>query len=359
MSLARIAGRQAILTIGMVFASVYLSLSTLGCSAESSVPAAPSGTVWVAGGEFTMGSDGPLALSREKPPHRVKVDGFFMDLTPVTNAQFQAFVDATGYVTTAEKPANLTEIMKQFPPGTPEPDLEMLAPASVVFTPPLGEVPLDNHFQWWSYVKGADWRHPGGCDTSIEGKDDHPVVQISWYDAAAYAEWAGKRLPTEAEWEFAARGGLDGKVNVWGDEPVMDHTRRANTWQGTFPNQDSKDDGYSGTSPVRAFAPNGYGLYDMAGNVWEWCSDNYRADTFALRAGDGLVVNPTGPHTSFDHREKYAEKRVQKGGSYLCNDSYCSGYRPSAREPGSPDTGTGHTGFRCVTTLNSGDRTKR
>jgi len=257
-------------------------------------------------------------------------------------------------VTTAERPADLAEIMKQVAPGTPEPDPEMLAPASVVFTPPAGRVPLDDHFRWWSYVKGADWRHPGGPGSSIEGKSDHPVVQVSWYDATAYAEWAGKRLPTEAEWEFAARGGLDGKVNVWGDEPLAEDAGRVNTWQGSFPNEDLGHDGYSGTSPVRSFQPNGYGLYDMAGNVWEWCLDHYRPDAYAQRAGGGLVVDPKGPSSSFDPRESFAEKRVQKGGSYLCNDSYCSGYRPSAREPGSPDTGTGHTGFRCVMASSSG-----
>lgn len=317
-------------------------------AATSQTP--PDGMVWIPGGEFTMGSDDPLARPREKPPHRVKVDGFFMDATPVTNAQFRAFVEATGYLTTAEKPADLAEIMKQLPPGTPEPELEMLEPASVVFSPPEGQVPLNNHFQWWSYVKRADWRHPQGPDSSIEGKDDHPVVQVSWYDAVAYARWANKRLPTEAEREFAARGGLDGKVNVWGDEPLTDENCHINTFQGTFPNENSAIDGFLGTSPVRAFQPNGYGLYDVAGNVWEWCWDLYHANIYQSRAGTELTVNPLGPARSYDPRDSYAEKRVQKGGSYLCNDSYCSGYRPSAREAGSPDTGTSHTGFRCIVT---------
>ena len=321
-----------------------------GCSVRDESATPQPGMIWVSGGEFTMGSDDPLARPRERPPHRVKVAGFFMDATPVTNAQFRVFVEATGYTTTAEKPADLAEIMKQLAPGTPEPDPAMLEPASVVFTPPARKVPIDDHFQWWSYVKGADWRHPGGPGSSIEGKAAHPVVQVSWFDATAYAEWAGKRLPTEAEWEFAARGGLDGKVNVWGNEPLVDDAGRVNTWQGAFPSEDLAHDGYRGTSPVRAFQPNGYGLFDMAGNVWEWSSDYYRADTFALRAGDGLIVDPKGPSTSLDPRERFAEKRVQKGGSYLCNDSYCSGYRPSAREPASPDTGTGHSGFRCVMT---------
>lgn len=209
-------------------------------------------------------------------------------------------------------------------------------------------MPLNNHFQWWNYVKGADWRHPDGPGSSIVGKDDYPVVQVSWFDAMAYAEWAGKRLATEVEWEFAARGGLDGKVNVWGDESHKDDDGRANTWQGSFPNKNTEEDGYAATSPVRAFAPNGFGLYDMAGNVWEWCADYYREDTFAQRVRSKLTVNPTGPTISYDPREPFAVKRVQKGGSYLCSDSYCSGYRPSAREPGSPDTGSGHVGFRCV-----------
>lgn len=308
----------------------------------------PEGMIAIPGGEFTMGSDDALARPREQPAHRVRVDAFYMDATPVTNAQFREFVEATGYVTIAEKPADLEEIMAQLPPGTPEPDPEMLEPASIVFTPPPGPVPLDNHFRWWSYVKGADWRHPLGPDSSIEGKDDHPVVQVSWYDAQAYAEWAGKRLPTEAEWEFAARGGLDSQPYTWGDEHPDATDNHANIWQGNFPGENAKGDGFEGTSPVKTFPANGYGLYDMSGNVWEWTADNYRPDAYRLRAGQSLVENPTGPEKSLDPNEPYTPKRVQKGGSYLCHDSYCSGYRPSAREPGSPDTGTAHTGFRCV-----------
>lgn len=325
--------------------SIFAVVSALADDAS----APPKGMVRIPGGEFTMGSDDPLSFPRERPPHRVRVDAFYMDVTPVTNAQFRAFVEDTGYVTTAEKPVDLDEIMKQVPPGTPEPPPEALAPSSIVFTPPEGPVHDQNFFRWWNYVKGADWKHPGGPGTSIEGKDDHPVVHVSWFDAVAYAKWAGKRLPTEAEWEFAARGGLEGKVNVWGDEPVS--PGRANTWQGTFPHENTKADGFVSTSPVRAFAPNGYGLYDMAGNVWEWCADYYRADLFAQRASKDVTVNPKGPETSFDPREPYAKKRVQKGGSYLCNDSYCSGYRPSGREASTPDTGSSHTGFRCVKSI--------
>jgi formylglycine-generating enzyme required for sulfatase activity len=358
-----IAKSKARARIGLItlFVSVFgaLSVSCDSNSTDSDIEAtantAPDGMVWIPEGEFTMGSDDPLSRRREQPPHRVKVDGFFMDSTPVTNAQFRAFVEATGHLTTSERPTDLAEIMKQLPPGTPEPDPEMLAPASIVFTPPDRPVPTDNYFQWWTYVKGANWRHPEGPGSSIEGKDDHPVVHVSWDDATAYAKWVGKRLATEAEWEFAARGGLDGTVNVWGDEPLTDDSARANTWQGTFPNKNDARDGYGGTSPVRTYQPNGYRLFDMAGNVWEWCSDFYRVDTYASRSQNALTLNPAGPESSLDPNEPYAIKRVQKGGSYLCNDSYCSGYRPSAREPGSPDTGSAHTGFRCAMTPSAAD----
>ena len=211
-------------------------------------------------------------------------------------------------------------------------------------------MPLDNHARWWRWQPGADWRHPRGPDDSIKGLENHPAVHISWEDAAAYAAWAGKRLPTEAEWEFAARGGLDGKPFVWGEDKPTNDAPPANIWQGTFPNRDLARDGFSGTAPVKSFPPNGYGLYDMAGNVWEWVADWYRNDTFQKRAQRQAIENPQGPDDSFDPQEPYTSKRVIRGGSYLCNDSYCSGYRPSARMKTDPLTGLSHTGFRCVVT---------
>jgi len=289
-----------------------------------------------------------LGWVEEKPAHRARVDGFWMDETDVTNAQFRRFVDATGYVTTAEKAPNVDEIMAQMPPGTPRPPKEKLVPAALVFTPTKGPVPLNDFSQWWTWTPGANWRHPGGPASSIEGKDDHPVVQVSWDDAVAYAKWAGKRLPTEAEWEFAARGGLDNKPYVWGDDPPTDTTIHANIWQGEFPYKNTAADGFVNTSPIRAFKPNGYGLYDMSGNVWQWCSDWYQMNLYRERAGQGVVINPPGPQKSFDPRQPYSPLRVQKGGSFLCNDSYCSRYRPSARHGCTPDTGMSHIGFRCA-----------
>ena len=295
-----------------------------------------------------MGSDAADARADEKPAHRVHVDGFWMDETEVTNAQFRAFVEATHYVTTAERKPLWEDLQKQLPPDTPKPPDDRLVAGSIVFTPTDGPVPLDHHSRWWRWQPGADWRHPQGPDSSIERKDDHPVVHVSWEDAAAYADWAGKKLPTEAQWEFAARGGLDGKEFIWGDQPPGDKTKLANIWQGKFPYEDSAADGFAGTAPVRSFAPNGRGLYDMAGNVWEWVADWYRADTYEGRARRSLVSNPAGPDDSFDPQEPYTFKRVIRGGSYLCNDCYCSGYRPSARMKTDPLTGLSHTGFRCV-----------
>ncbi len=297
-----------------------------------------------------MGSTDPAASQAERPPHQVKVDGFWIDETEVTNRQFRAFVEATSYKTMAERPVDLDALMKQVPPGTPPPDPEKLAPGSLVFKPPVGRVSLDDHTQWWDWQTGVDWRHPEGPDSSLEGRDDHPVVHVSWEDAAAYAKWAGKRLPTEAEWEFAARGGLNGTVYSWGDLPPNENNPRANLWQGEFPRINLGQDGYPRTSPVKSFAPNGYGLYDMSGNVWEFTADWFRVDTFLEQAAKGIAVNPTGPSSSLDPNEPYAPKRVQKGGSFLCNDVYCTGYRPSARMACSMDTGMSHTGFRCVTT---------
>ncbi len=307
------------------------------------------GMVWIPGGEFRMGTDSDLGWPDEKPAHRVRVDGFWIDETEVTNDQFRRFVEATGYVTTAEKAPTAEEILKQMPPGTPLPPKEKLVPGSLVFTPTPAPVNLEDYSQWWKWTPGANWRHPEGPDSSIEGKENHPVVHVSWDDAVAYAKWAGKRLPTEAEWELAARGGLDGKPYVWGDDPPgVGGKWQANIWQGSFPYQNRVEDGFKRTAPVKSYPPNGYGLFDMAGNVWEWCSDFYRPDLYRSRTGQGVVVNPTGPESSFDPRHPFGASRVQRGGSFLCCDSYCSRYRPSARHGCPPDTGMSHVGFRCV-----------
>lgn len=310
----------------------------------------PPGMVWIPGGEFTMGSGSAMGWPDEKPAHRVRVDGFWMDQSEVTNAQFREFVDATGYITTAEKAPDLDEIMRQSPPGTPPPPKESLVPGSLVFETTKGPVNLNDYSQWWRWTPGASWKHPEGPTSTIEGRENHPVVQVSWEDATAYAKWAGKRLPTEAEWEIAARGGLEEKPYVWGDEKPTDDAIFANLWQGNFPYKNTEKDGYSRTAPVMTFAPNGMGLYDMAGNVWEWCSDWYDRDLYSKRVGKPTAINPTGPEKSNDRERPFMPQRVQRGGSFLCNDGYCSRYRPSARHGSSPDTGMSHVGFRCVTT---------
>lgn len=302
----------------------------------------PPGMVWIGGGEFWMGSDDP-EFRDAAPVHLVRVDGFWMDATEVTNSAFAAFVEATGYVTIAEQ----TPRAEDFPGAPPE----NLVAGSVVFAPPAHEVPLDSHFRWWTYVKGANWRHPEGPSSEITGRERHPVVHIAWPDAVAYCEWAGKRLPTEAEWERAARGGLDRKPYIWGDDFRPGGALAANTFQGRFPHSNDSEDGFAGTAPVGSFPPNAFGVHDMAGNVWEWCSDWYRPDVFAIRAaGRRLIENPLGPPDSLDPSEPGVAKRVMKGGSYLCTDQYCSRYKPGGRGKGEPDTGTSHVGFRAVMT---------
>lgn len=318
------------------------------------------GMLWIPGGSFTMGSTDPLSRPDEQPPHTVEVHGFWMDRTEVTNAEFRAFVEATGYITIAERPVDWNELKKQVPEGTPSPPEEMLQPGALVFVKPRitrGDPrPIEN-LSWWQWTLGANWKHPEGPDSNIDDRADHPVVHIAWPDAVAYADWAGKRLPTEAEWEFAARGGLDRAPNAWGNEPV-DPTR-ANTWQGLFPIMNSREDHFDGTAPVATFPPNGYGLHDMSGNVWEWCSDLYNAGYYAdrLRAArdtnpsrtDIIISNPRGPDQAHDPRNPLAaDSRVQRGGSFLCNDSYCASYRPAARMGCASDTGMSHVGFRCV-----------
>ncbi|HMV47317.1 MAG TPA: formylglycine-generating enzyme family protein [Blastocatellia bacterium] len=309
-----------------------------------------AGMVWIPAGEFMMGASGKDEAARpdEHPAHKVRVDGFWMDETEVTNAQFAAFVKATGYLTTAERTPDWEEMKKQLPPGTPKPPPDVLVPGSLVFKQPGGPVPLDNASLWWAYTPHANWQQPEGQGSSIAGKDTFPAVHISWDDAVAYAKWAGKRLPSEAEWEWAARGGIAEAVFAWGDEPIEQGTIKANTWQGHFPDQNSKRDGFYASAPVRSFKANGYGLFDMAGNVWEWCSDWYRPDYFAQTARPEGVKNPQGPDSSFDPDEPTVPKRVQRGGSFLCHDSYCASYRVAARMKASPDTGLMHAGFRCV-----------
>jgi len=316
---------------------------------NKSVPkTVPKGMVWIAGGEFSMGAQdaadmndvGMKATVDSLPIHRVYVDGFFMDETDVTNSEFASFVKATGYVTVAERKPRAEDY-----PGAPP---ENLVAGSVVFAPPDHAVSLDNYFQWWTYIAGADWRHPAGPRSSIVGKGNYPVVQIAYEDAEAYAKWAGKRLPTEAEWEFAARGGLAGKPYVWGDSFRPDGKWMANTHQGHFPDRDTGNDGYVGIAPVAKYPPNGYGLFDMAGNVWQWTNDWYRPDYYQQLADEGTVRNPQGPDSAYDPSEPGHHKKVQRGGSFLCTDQYCSRYMVGTRGKGDIDTGTNHLGFRCV-----------
>lgn len=306
------------------------------------------GMVWIKPGTFLMGGDNKQAAADEYPKHKVAVNGFWMDTTVVTNKQFAAFVKATGYITTAERKPDWNELKKQLPPGTPKPDDSALVAASLVFDPPKHPVDLNDYTQWWTWKKGADWRHPHGQGSSIKGKDNFPVVHVSWFDAVAYSKWAGKRLPTEAEWEWAARGGLSNKLYPWGNEAVEAGKPKANTWQGHFPDNNTVQDKFYGLAPVASFAPNGYGLYDMAGNVWEWCADYYNNTYYqTVNLPDG-VKNPKGPSKSYDPEEPYTKKRVIRGGSFLCNESYCTGYRVARRMKSTEDSGMEHLGFRCV-----------
>jgi formylglycine-generating enzyme len=326
------------------------SVSAPTRSNASSPPGAlPAGMVWIPGGEFSMGSPdprglphgGPDPMADARPIHRVAVDGFWMDRTEVTNELFAAFIKATGYLTVAER----TPRAEDFPGAPPE----NLVAGSVVFTPPSGPVPLNNHYQWWAYVKGANWRHPSGPESSIEGREAYPVVHVAYEDAEAYARWAGKRLPTEAEWEYAARGGRSGEIYSWGDDFRPDGRWMANTYQGRFPLEDTREDGFAGIAPSSQFTPNGYGLFDMAGNVWEWCSDWYRPDTYAERSSLGRVIsNPRGPTSSFDPAEPSQQKRVHRGGSFLCTEQYCTRYMIGTRGKGEVSTASNHLGFRCV-----------
>jgi formylglycine-generating enzyme required for sulfatase activity len=311
----------------------------------------PKGMVWIPGGEFSMGSESaseslcglPGTTLDAMPIHRVYVDAFWMDETEVTNAQFKEFVDATGYVTVAEIKPTLEEF-----PGAP---LENLVTGSTVFKPTKSPVALDQYLQWWSYVPGANWKHPAGENSNLDGRENYPVVHVAYEDAEAYAKWANKRLPTEAEWEFASRGGKAGELYAWGNELKPNNQYQANIYQGAFPVEggDSGADGWVGIAPVKQYAPNGYGLYDIGGNVWEWVSDWYRADYYAQLRAKGVVArNPKGPDVPYDPQEPDQKKRVHRGGSFLCSDLYCTRYLVGTRGKGESRTASNHCGFRCV-----------
>ena len=330
-----------------VAAAANASATAANASKKSGDNMPPPGMVSIPGGSFMMGADSKQARVDEFPKHPVTVSAFYMDTTAVTHKQFKAFVQKTGYVTTAEQKPDWEVLKQQLPPGTPKPPEDKLVAASIVFTPPNHPVPLNDVSQWWSWVPGANWKHPRGPESSNETLENHPVVQVSYEDAVAYCEWVEKRLPTEAEWEWAARGGLKDNIYPWGNEPINEGKIKANTWQGEFPHKNTakKSDYY--TVPVKSYAANGYGLYEMAGNVWEWVHDWYRSDYYAQHEKETLV-NPKGPNESYDEADPSAPKRVIRGGSFLCADSYCAGYRVSARMKTSSDTSMEHLGFRCA-----------
>ncbi|PRY27829.1 formylglycine-generating enzyme required for sulfatase activity [Spirosoma oryzae] len=299
----------------------------------STAPAGTEGMVLIRGGQFWMGSTG---FADAKPVHAVAVDNFWMDAHEVTNAQFKAFVKATGYITIAERPLNPAD----YPGVSPD----KLIPGSAVFSPPARPVSLANPLRWWAYVASANWRHPQGPGSSIVGKDNEPVVQVCYDDAVAYANWAGKRLPTEAEWEFAARGGRTGTTYYWGNDLKPNGKWVANLFQGNFPSTNSAEDGFRTTAPVQTYPANTFGLYDMEGNVWEWCSDLYRPDYYQRSPAH----NPKGPADSYDPDEPGTVKHVQRGGSFLCSDQYCVRYRAGSRGKGEPGSASNNLGFRCV-----------
>lgn len=302
--------------------------------------------MFIPGGSFLMGGDNEQASKDEFPKHQVELDGFWMDQHEVTNDQFARFINATGYITTAERKPDWEEIKKQLPPGTSKPDDNQLVPASLVFTPPVDRVDLNDYSQWWSWVPGANWKNPSGPESNIQGKGNYPVVQVSWDDAQAFCKWAGKRLSTEAEWEYAARGGLQNKIYPWGNEPINKGKVKANSWQGTFPLNNTGENGYIDIALVMSFPPNKYKLYDMAGMFGNGAVIGIKTTT--IQAWQELQRIPWGPSTSYDPDEPYVPKKVSRGGFLMCNDSYCSGYLVARRMKSSADSGLSNTGFRCV-----------
>lgn len=305
--------------------------------------------ILIPGGSFKMGADDDTGMPDEYPQHTIQLDSFYLDAHEVTNDEFAAFVAATGYITTAERPISKEELMASLPPGAEEPDSSMLIPGSLVFVPTEGPVDLRDVRQWWSFELYADWKHPKGPESDIKGLGNHPVVHVSWEDAQAYAKWAGKRLPTEAEWEYAARGGRKAELYPWGMEHPQTGKAKANIWNGHFPYENTETDGFYGTSPVKSFPANGYQLYDMSGNVWEWTADWYDAQSYAAMPAESH--NPTGPNTPNDPDDPSNPKRVIRGGSFMCSDEYCRGYRVTARMKTTPSSGLSNLGFRCAKSI--------
>ena len=316
--------------------------------------AIPSGMVWIPGGVIEQGAvpQDKMAMDHEKPAHKVAVDGFFMDETEVTNAEYRKFVDETGYKTVAEREIDWEEMKKQLPEGTPKPPDSIMQPGSLTFRKAESPVPnLYDFSQWWQWTIGADWKHPDGPDSSLDGREDHPVVHIAFEDALAYCEWAGRRLPTEAEWERAAQGPEGGTIYFWGDN-ATELSKKSNTWEGEFPVTNTATDGFDQRAPVKSYPPNGFGLYEMAGNVWEWTGDWYNTNYYnEVHAANEIPKNPMGADTPYNARDPYAKEKVMKGGSFLCNASYCASYRISARMATSMDSSLEHLGFRTVATV--------
>ena len=313
----------------------------------------PEGMVWISGGTFLQGAvaHDKMAMKHEKPQHSVTVDGFFMDITEVTNAQFSKFVQETGYVTVAERPIDWEEMKKQLPEGTPKPHDSIMQPGSLMFKKTKETVPnLYDFSQWWRWVIGVNWKHPSGPDSNLKGKENHPVVHISYEDAQAYCKWANRRLPTEAEWEFAARSTNNNTIYFWGD--ARDElSKKANSWEGEFPVYNTLQDGFERTAPVKSYPPNKFGLYDMAGNVWEFTSDWYNLDYYdKLAATKSITINPKGADKAYNPSNPYLQEKIIKGGSFLCSDSYCASYRVSSRMGTSMDSSAEHVGFRTVAT---------
>ncbi|MFH6770825.1 formylglycine-generating enzyme family protein [Gaetbulibacter aestuarii] len=311
----------------------------------------PEGMVWIPGGEFMQGAvpQDKQAMDHEKPQHPVKVDGFFMDITEVTNAEFAKFVKETGYVTVAERAIDWEEMKKQLPEGTQKPADSILQPGSLRFKKTKSSVPnLYDFSQWWEWSIGTNWKHPQGPDSNLDGKENFPVVHVCYEDALAYCQWANRRLPTEAEWEYAARGKQKNTIYFWGDDRSK-LAQEANTWEGEFPVYNTKVDGFEGTAPVKSYPSNGFGLYDMAGNVWEFTQDWYNVDYYKeLAAKNTIAMNPQGASQAYNPQNPYLQEKIIKGGSFLCSDSYCSSFRVSARMGTSPDSSAEHVGFRTV-----------